>query len=175
MDHQRAATHYQLLAVGVLNAVGKIFNNTQCRKKRVFDYHDFAPGCTAALYRIKPWTSCYCGKGIKVPIIKRADKSKSLIVCKTGPIQTGVATDCNIRWGRVWRDPALLVSPALVFLSQVINNDQSEELSSATKKNGTFHHQQQSLTKSISFPEPAARAQVYTLPSPRNSEVTSRL
>ena len=31
--------------------------------KRLFDHKDFASGCTAALYRIKPWTSCYCGKG----------------------------------------------------------------------------------------------------------------
>ena len=127
VDHQRAATHYQLLAVGVLNAVGKIFNNrTQLlnawRKESLITmiFHQVVPllyiGSSLELRAI-------VARVLKSQWIKRTDKSKSLNVCTAVSIQSGVKTDFNIRWGRAWRGPALLVSPALVFLWQVINND----------------------------------------------------
>ena len=75
-------------------------------------------------------------------MIKRADKYKSLNVWKISSTQNGVETDSNIRWGRAWRGLALLVSPALVFLWQVINSDQWQIkgiiISNNKKQTGTF-------------------------------------
>ena len=73
MDHQRAATHYQLLAVGVLNAVGKIFNNrTQLqnavRKKSLI---------TMILHQVVPLL--YIGSSLELrAIVARVLKSQLL-------------------------------------------------------------------------------------------------